>query len=50
MVTPVLRNLTCRKCEGNIGETVGQEVKLCDEVNSRIMVTGRVLVEDVRLL
>ena len=23
------RNFTCRKCEGNIGEAVEQEVKLC---------------------
>ena len=26
------RNFTCRKCEGNIGEAVEQEVMLCDEV------------------
>ena len=33
MVTPkFVRNLTRRKCEGNIGEAVEQEVKLCDEV------------------
>ena len=25
---------TCRKCEGNIGEAVEQEVKLCDEVET----------------
>ena len=32
-VTPQFsRNLTCRKYEGNIGEIVEQEVKLCDEV------------------
>ena len=30
----ISRNLTCRKCEGNIGETVEQEVKLCDEVKA----------------
>ena len=28
----VLRNFTCKKCEGNIGEAVEQEVKLCNEV------------------
>ena len=28
------RNLTCRKCEGNIGEVVQQEEKLCDEVET----------------
>ena len=28
------RNLTCRKCEGNIGEAVEQEVRLCDEVET----------------
>ena len=27
-------SLTCRKCEGNIGEVVEQEEKLCDEVES----------------
>ena len=26
------RNLTCRKCVGNIRETVEQEEKACDEV------------------
>ena len=26
--------LTCSKCEGNIGEAVEQEVKLCDEVET----------------
>ena len=25
-------NFTCRKCEGNIGEAVEQEERLCDEV------------------
>ena len=38
------RNLTCRKCEGNIGEAVEKEEKLYDEVetvqNSHILVTG----------
>ena len=28
------RNLAYRKCEGNIGEAVGQEEKLCDEVET----------------
>ena len=28
------RNLTCRKCDGNIGEAVEQEVSLCDEVET----------------
>ena len=26
-----LRNFACRKCEGNIGEAVMSEEKLCDE-------------------
>ena len=30
----VLRNFTYRKCEGNIGEAVEQEVRLCDEVET----------------
>ena len=35
MVTPKFsRNSTCRKCEGNIGEAVEQEEKLCDEVET----------------
>ena len=35
MVTPKFsRNFACRKCEGNIGETVEQEEKLCDEVEA----------------
>ena len=34
-VTPkFFLNLTCRKCEGNIGEAVEQEVKLWDEVET----------------
>ena len=34
-VTPKFsRNPTCRKCEGNIGEEVEQEEKLCDEVET----------------
>ena len=28
------RNFACRKCEGNIGEAVEQEEKLCDEVET----------------
>ena len=28
------RNLTCKKCEVNIGEAVEQEVMLCDEVET----------------
>ena len=27
-------NLACGKCEGNIGEAVEQEDKLCDEVET----------------
>ena len=27
-------NFACRKCEENIGKTVEQEVKLCDEVEA----------------
>ena len=35
MVTPKFSSsLTCRKCEGNIGEAVDQEGKLCDEVET----------------
>ena len=35
MVTPKFsRNITCRKGEGNIGEVVQQEEKLCDEVET----------------
>ena len=34
-VTPkFLRKYTCRKCDGNIGEAVEQEEKLCDEVKT----------------
>ena len=28
------RNVTCRRCEGNIGEVVEQEERLCDEVET----------------
>ena len=28
------RNFTCRRCEGNIGKSVEQEEKLCDEVET----------------
>ena len=35
MVTPKFsRDFLCRKCEGNIGEAVEQEEKLCDEVGT----------------
>ena len=35
MVTPKFsRNFKCRKCEGNIGESVEQEIKLYDEVET----------------
>ena len=34
MTTRSLKNCTCRKCEGNIGEAVEQEEKLCDEMES----------------
>ena len=35
MITPKFsRNFTCRKCEGNIGEAVEQEVRLCDGVKT----------------
>ena len=35
MVIPNLSiNLTCRKCDGNIGEAVEQEEKLCDDVKT----------------
>ena len=48
------RNVTCQRCEGNIGEAVGQGEKLCGEVeavrNSHILVTRRVQVDYVRLL
>ena len=34
-VTPrFVRNLTCRKCDGNIGEAVEQEEMVCDEVET----------------
>ena len=34
-VTPRFeRNFTCKKCDGNIGESVQQEEKLCDEVET----------------
>ena len=34
MTTKFYRNFACRICEGNIGEAVGQEEKLGDEVES----------------
>ena len=40
MVTPMFsRNFTCQKCDGNIGEAVEQEEKLCDEVETVIKFT-----------
>ena len=30
----VSKHFTCRKCEGNIGERVEQEERLCDEVET----------------
>ena len=34
-VTPkCYRNFTCKKCEGNIGEAVEQEEKVCEEVKT----------------
>ena len=32
MTAEFSRNINCRKCEGNIGEAVEQEEKLCDEM------------------
>ena len=52
----VLRNFTCIRCEGNIGEAVGQKEKLCDEVEtvSEFIYLGErvvvVHVEDVWLM
>ena len=45
VTTKFSRNFVCRKCEGNIGEAVEQEEKLCDEVetvtgNSHVLVTS----------
>ena len=34
VTTKSSRHLTCRKCEGNIGEAVEQEENLCDEVET----------------
>ena len=43
-----------QKCEGDIREAVQQDVKLCNEEETvsefTYLVTGRVSVEDVRLL
>ena len=34
-MTPMFsRNVDCRKCEGNIGEAVEQEERLCEEVET----------------
>ena len=32
MTTKFQRTYACKKCEGNIGEAVEREEKLCDEV------------------
>ena len=32
--TKVKKNYTCQKCQGNIGEAVEQDEKLCDEVET----------------
>ena len=34
MTPKISRNITCRKCEGNIGEAVEQEENLCDDVET----------------
>ena len=34
MVTNLWRNFACRICEGNIGEAVEQDEKLCDAVET----------------
>ena len=34
MTPKFLKGFTCRKCEGNIGEAVKKEEKLCDEVET----------------
>ena len=34
VTTKFPRNFTCRKCEGNIGEVVEQEEKLCNEMET----------------
>ena len=40
MVTPKFpRNITCRKCEGNIGESMEQEVNRCDELETASEIT-----------
>ena len=39
-VTPKFsKKFTCRKCVGNIGDSVEQEVKLCDKVETVIEFT-----------
>ena len=36
-MTPMFsRNFACRKCEGNIGDAVEHEEKLCDEVETEV--------------
>ena len=34
MTAKISRNITCRKCEGNIGEAEEQEEKSCNEVET----------------
>ena len=34
MISKFSRNFTCRGCDGNIGEAVEQEEKLCDEMET----------------
>ena len=34
MISKFSRNFICRKCDGNIGEAVEQEEKLCDGVET----------------
>ena len=34
MTAKIQRNFVCKKCEGNIGEVVEKQEKLCDEVQT----------------
>ena len=34
MTQKFCRNFSCRRCEGNIGETMKQEEKVCDEAET----------------
>ena len=52
-VTAVVNNYACRKCEGNIGEAVDQEEKLCDGVETVREFTylgDRLLIDRLRYL